>query len=168
MSNGSIMRRLLANLSTGTWHARRAVPRRDRETITEAVRDAERRTSAQIKVVVEASLHITDVIRGQTARERALEVFGLERVWDTRENNGILLYVLLSEHAAEVVVDRGFNDIVSDQEWQRICSILEHNAKQDGLGQAIVLAVKEVAEIALKHFPPSGGPNELPDEVRVR
>ena len=45
--------------------------------------------------------------RGATARERAVTLFGKLRVWDTEHNNGVLIYLLLAEHAIEIVADRG-------------------------------------------------------------
>lgn len=167
------MRRLIQNLTTGSWHLRRALKQRDQESITEAVRGAERSTSAQIKVVVEASLHMMDVMRGQTARERALEVFGLERVWDTSHNNGILLYILIAEHDAEIVVDRGFNDRVDARTWQAVCELLESEKSRSSLGHAVCVAVEQLGQIAQSIFPPTGESapdhvNEITDGVRVR
>lgn len=162
------MQRLIQNLTTGTWHLKRALSPSEREAITEAVRKVEKNTSAQIKVVVESSLHMMDVIRGQTARERALEVFGLERVWDTSNNNGILLYLLLAEHDAEIVVDRGFNDKVDSSAWKAVCSVLESENTRSSFAQAVCAAVQEIGRVAHSVFPSTAHPNELPDEVHVR
>ena len=87
--------------------------------------------------MVEGSLRCLDVIRGMSVRERALDVFGEERVWDTEENNGILLYLLVSERDAEIVVDRGFNQVVSSEQWEEVCLQLERDSKQQGLAKGI-------------------------------
>lgn len=162
------MRRLIQNLTTGAWHLRKAISISDRYAITNAVREAEKGTSAQIKVVIESSLHVMDVFRGQTARERALEVFGIERVWDTCENNGILLYLLLAEQDAEIVTDRGFNDKVDETSWRHVCSLLESEHSSSSFARAVCIAVAELGKIAHAVFPSSTGVNEIPDEVRVR
>jgi uncharacterized membrane protein len=162
------MRRLLQNLTTGSWHLRRTLSSSDRDAITAAVRTAEQKTSAQIKVVIESSLHIMDVIHGQTARERALEVFGLERIWDTTHNNGILLYLLLAEHDAEIVVDRGFNNKVDTTRWKAVCDVLESENARSSFGRAVCAAVEELGKIAESVFPSTGHPNEISDEVRAR
>ena len=47
-----------------------------------------------------------------TPRERALEVFGLLRVWDTEENAGVLVYLLLADRDVEIVADRGIDRVV--------------------------------------------------------
>ncbi len=135
--------------------------------ITQAVHAAEKHTSAQIKVVIEASMHFVDVIRGQTARERALEVFGVERVWDTHHNNGILLYLLLSERDAEIIADRGFNEKVPASRWQGVCSTLEADVRNGSLGHAVLNAVHAIGAIAHEVFPSTGHSNELPDEVKL-
>ena len=49
-----------------------------------------------------------------TPRERALEVFGLLRVWDTEENCGVLVYLLLADRDVEIVADRGIHRAVGD------------------------------------------------------
>jgi uncharacterized membrane protein len=162
-----MLKRLIANLFTGSWHAHRALNKESCDRVTAAVSEAEKTTSAQIKVVVEASLHITDILRGQTARDRALEVFGLERIWDTSENNGILLYLLLAERDAEIVVDRGLHLKVDPDSWKKVCSLIENRASTQGLADALIEAVYALGEVARAHFHPRPGPNEIPDNVRV-
>jgi uncharacterized membrane protein len=164
----TIAKRLLANLFTGSWHARRALNRAQRNAITEAVKRAEKGTSAQIRVVVESALNISDVWRGQGSRGRALEVFGLERVWDTRDNTGVLLYILLSERDAQIVADRGFNDRVTTEEWERVCEVIENTASELGLAAAVEDAVNQIGTLARQRLPSAAqGENELSDELSV-
>jgi uncharacterized membrane protein len=162
------VKRLLQNLTTGKWHVRRLLARTGAAAITEAVRTAEQATSAQIRVVVEAALDTAPLLRGQTARERALEVFGLDRVWDTSENNGILLYLLVAERDAEIVADRGFNNVVRPEEWESLCEALTHEIGRDGFVPAIVQAVERIGAVASRTFPATGYGNELRDELLVR
>lgn len=164
----SITKRLLANLFTGAWHARRALNRSERDAITAAVKSAETGTAAQIRVVVEPALNISDVWRGQGSKERALEVFGLERVWDTRENSGVLLYILLSEREAQIVADRGFNERVTPEEWRKVCQTIENAAPKLGLAAALEDAVNQIGVLAREHLPAdTQSDNELGDDVRV-
>jgi uncharacterized membrane protein len=58
--------------------------------------------------------------RGLTARDRAITMFGKLRVWDTARNNGVLIYLLLAEHAIEIVADRGLNEHVGTEQWRAI------------------------------------------------
>lgn len=162
------MKRLIQNLTTGRWHVRRLLGNTGADAITQAVTTVERSTSAQIRVVIEAALDIGPLFRGQTARERALEVFGLERVWDTSANNGILLYVLVAERDAEIVTDRGFNDVANQGEWIQVCDALAREISDNGFVPALLQAVARIGAIATRAFPSTEHSNELSDAVRVR
>ena len=70
--------------------------------------------------------------QGLAARERALEVFGQLRVWDTEDNNGILVYVLFAERAVEILADRGIARCVPQQEWAALCREVEAEFAADG------------------------------------
>jgi len=167
-SRERIMRRLVKNLTTGRWHLGRLLTSAGAKTITEAVSAAEQTTSAQIKVVIEAALDLGPLLRGQMARERALEVFGVERVWDTAANNGILLYILVAERDAEIISDRGFNNLVSAHEWDELCGLLTREIRSNGFVPAVISAVERIGAIATRVFPSTGHSNELSDEVRIR
>jgi uncharacterized membrane protein len=105
---------------------------------------------------------------GQITRERAVTMFSKLRVWDTAQNNGVLIYLLLAERAIEIVADRGMNTHVSAQTWQEIVTRMS-GAFQDGdFETGLTRALDEVCALLKQHFPLAGGesnPNELPDDV---
>ena len=68
---------------------------------------SESRHSGEIRVCIEAGLPLSYLRREAPVRERAVTMFGKLRVWDTAHNNGVLIYLLLAEHAIEIVADRG-------------------------------------------------------------
>lgn len=162
------MKRFFQNLTTGTWHLRRHLGPEGAARIAEAVRVAEQTTSAQIKVVIEAALDLAPLLRGQTARDRALEVFGHERVWDTSSNNGILLYLLVAERDAEIVADRGFNGVVTEGEWGAICDTLSREVLANDFVTGMERAVELIGSVATRVFPSMGHTNEISDTVSVR
>ena len=162
------MKRFFQNLTTGTWHVRRHLGAQGAARITEAVKVAEQTTSAQIKVVIEAALDLAPLLRGQTANDRALEVFGHERVWDTSSNNGILLYLLVAERDAEIVADRGFNDLVTAKEWSEICDTLSREVLANDFVTGIIRAVEMIGAVATRIFPSTRHSNEISDTVSVR
>jgi len=93
-------------------------------------------------------------------------LFGKLRVWDTEHNNGVLIYLLLAEHAIEIVADRGINRHVTPAEWaamaQRMGAAFRDGRFEDGLTQAL----EEMSALLVAHFPlAEGAPdrNELPD-----
>jgi uncharacterized membrane protein len=97
-------------------------------------------------------------------------MFGKLRVWDTEHNNGVLIYLLLAEHAIEIVADRGLNQHVPSEEWRRLSDGMAAAFKagrfEHGLGEAIAA----VDGLLLRHFPLAEGarnPNELPDRPFV-
>jgi len=161
------LRRVHRHITTGSWHIKRALQDDHSRIISDAVAAAERGTSAEIVVVIEAALDWRAVAKGLSPRHRALEVFSRERVWDTTHNNGILLYLLLADRDAEVVADRGFNDKVSSEEWSGVCASLEHEAAASDLTGGLVKAIDKIGQISRRAFPSSDSANELPDQPRV-
>ena len=65
--------------------------------------------------------HLRDgVAMPDIVRQRALMMFSKLRVWDTSDNNGVLIYLLLAEHAIELVADRGVARYVDPAVWQTV------------------------------------------------
>ena len=127
---------------------------------------SERRHTGQIRICAEGGLPLSYLWRGASARERAITQFGKLRVWDTEHNNGVLIYLLLAEHAIEIVADRGLAQRVPEATWhtlvQRLGQALRAGQYEDGLTEVLA----DVSALLVAHFPASGhasGSNELPD-----
>jgi uncharacterized membrane protein len=149
---------------------RRALPEAVMQRLTSRVAASERRHSGEIRICVEAGLPMSYLWRHASARERAVMLFGKLRVWDTAHNNGVLIYLLLAEHAIEIVADRGIDSQVDDAEWaamaQRMSAAFREGRFEDGLTQAL----EEISALLVEHFPLGEGEvdvNELPDEPVV-
>lgn len=162
MKTRRIARHLLMTDST----VRRAFPRHVLDTIENAIKASESVHSGQVRFAVEGSLDGAPLFAGQSARERAIDVFSRLRVWDTEHNNGALIYLLLADRAIEIVADRGLNSVVSPAQWtemvQRLSAALRAGNFEDGLTQAL----EEVSAVLVQHFPADGSnpnPNELDD-----
>jgi len=145
---------------------RRALPPAVLKRLERRVGASERRHSGEIRICVEAGLPMSYLWRGAPARERAITLFGKLRVWDTEHNNGVLIYLLLAEHAIEIVADRGIDSRVSDEDWaamaKRMGAAFREGRFEDGLTQAL----EEVSALLVEHFPLAEGEadrNELPD-----
>jgi uncharacterized membrane protein len=136
--------------------------------ITNAIREAEQGHSGQIRVVIEGTPGVAHVLKGRSARDRAIDVFAIERVWDTTHNNGVLLYLLVAERDAEIVADRGLNNKVTADQWHTICAALEQHVETIGFSRAVCAAVSSIGSRLREHFPVDGAPNELPDGVVIR
>lgn len=136
--------------------------------IEQRIAASEKLHGGEIRVCVEAGLPLSYLWRDATPRERAIAMFGKLRVWDTEQNNGVLIYLLLAEHAIEFVADRGLAQRVDAAQWQamvdRLGLRLRNGEFEDGLTQAL----EEVSALLVAHFPAERGganPNELPDAV---
>lgn len=132
--------------------------------VEQAIGKSEKLHRGEVRFAVEDSLDGMALFAGQSARERAIEVFSLLRVWDTEENNGVLIYLLLADHDIEIVADRGINAKVSADEWESICHAMEAALRRGELGAAVVAGVEEVSRLLARHYPPRPGDrNELAD-----
>ncbi|MFY9513089.1 MAG: TPM domain-containing protein [Rubrivivax sp.] len=135
------------------------------------VHAGERRHSGEIRISVEAGLPLSYLWRDLTARDRAVTLFGKLRVWDTEHNNGVLIYLLLAEHAIEIVADRGLARHVSAAQWQALLDGMREAFRAGRFEQGLLQAVDAVDALLLQHFPLAEGqanPNELPDGVDLR
>jgi uncharacterized membrane protein len=160
--------RLWRHLVTDHWSARRAFPRAALEHIEKAIAAGEGRHTGQVRFVVEAALPLHSVLRGVPPRERALEVFGRLRIWDTEENCGVLVYLLLADRAVEIVADRGIHHRVGDPPWQAICRRMEHAYRERKFEEGAIAGLDAINALLAQHFPRTvPGENELPDRPLV-
>ncbi len=139
--------------------------------IAERVAASEKHHSGEIRVCVEAGLPLSYLERDAPARERAVMMFGKLRVWDTEYNNGVLIYLLLAEHAIEIVADRGLARHVDAAEWQRITATMGAAFKAGDFEAGLNQAIDAVDALLAKHFalaPGEVNPNELPDAPYLR
>lgn len=161
------LQRILRHRWVDEASTRRAIAPAVLQRLTERVAASERQHTGEIRIYVEAGLPMSYLWRGATPRERALAMFGKLGVWDTENNNGVLIYLLLAEQAIEIVADRGLNAHVSPEQWhalvQGMGAAFRDKRYEDGLKQA----VDAVTQVLVRHFPAQAGaanPNELPDE----
>ena len=160
MEFGRILRHLFA-LPGAVGRAFRAP---DMAAIEQAIAKGEREHGAEIRFAAEPALDTGALLSGQTARERAIEVFSLLRLWDTDDRNGVLIYLLLADRDIEIVADRGVSSKVSGAEWEAICRTMEAALKRGRYGEAVVAGIEQVSQLLARHFPRrTDDRNELPD-----
>ncbi len=163
-----MVKRLLRHWLAPQRQVERCFPPTALVAIEQAIRASETRHLGEIRFVVESALGSIELLRGMTARERALEVFSQLRVWDTEHNNGVLIFLLLADREVEIIADRGIDTHVSEIEWARICHEMEgHFARGDHLA-GILAGIHGVEMHLLRHYPASGANlNELTDQPTV-
>jgi uncharacterized membrane protein len=146
------------------WWLRRCFPATTLNAIEAAIRAAESRHSGEIRFAIESALDLRQLRAGIDARRRAQDVFGWLRVWDTAEDNGVLIYLLLAEHDIEIVADRGFNGWVSAEEWEGVCRAMEAELRAGRYEAGALAGIERVSDLVARHFPPGDRDrNELPD-----
>lgn len=157
--------RLLRHLFTDHMAARRAFPATTLQAITAAIARGEARHDGELRFVIEASMPLSHILRRQSARERALELFSQLRVWDTEHNSGVLIHVLLAERHVEIVADRGIHAKVEDGTWDAVCTRMQDAFALGNFEQGAVAGIDAISDLLAAHFPREAGKsNELPDE----
>ena len=132
--------------------------------IEAAIGRAEATHSAQLRIVIENDLDVWSILAGKAPRARALEVFAGCHAWDTEQNNGVLLYVLFADRAVEIVADRGFNRLVTADEWAGVSRAMELELRAGRWEQGALAGIATAARLLARHFPGTGADgNELPD-----
>ena len=161
-------KRLFCHLLATPGQLKRAFPHATLAAIEQAIRSSEAEHAGEIRFAVEAGLSGHPLYHDQSARERAIDVFSQLRMWDTEHRNGVLIYLLLADHAVEIIADRGVNTKVGTAVWQHICVRVDAAFREGHFESGILEGISEVSALLCHHFPESGiGKNELPDRVVV-
>lgn len=157
--------RLLRHVCTSSVSAQRHFPLQVRNSIEMAIRELESRHAGEIRFVVETRLDPVQLLNDVSPRHRALELFGLLRVWDTEHNNGVLVYVLLADRTVEVIADRGIAVRIAQTEWDEVCRCMEMEYRHGRFGSGSVAGIERIGELLARHFPASApAASELPDQ----
>lgn len=159
--------RILRHLWKDESDTRRAVPADMLERLAQRVTASERRHTGEVRICVEAGLPWSYLRRGASARERAVTLFGKMRVWDTEQNNGVLIYLLLAEHAIELVADRGLNRHVQPAEWQAMVVRLGNAFREERFEEGLTQALEEVSAVLVAHFPMAEGAQRTDDQPNM-
>lgn len=132
------------------------------------IRESEKQHRGEICLAVESGLDIAYLARGKDARDRAADVFSQLRVWDTKENNGVLIYLLLADRRIEILADRGIVNAAGANIWQSVCDEMKTLLRAGRYEEALSTGIDRVTKILADYFPHlPGDTNELPDRPTV-
>jgi len=132
---------------------------------------SEQQHSGEIRLCVEAGLPLAELWRNMTPRQRAVTLFGTLGVWDTQNNNGVLIYLLLAEHAIEIVADRGLARVVPQAHWDAVLGGMRGAFRAGRFEAGLLEAIAAVDAMLARHFalaPGEANANELPDRADLR
>jgi uncharacterized membrane protein len=161
--------RFFRHLANDHRSVRRAFPAAAFARIEAMVAEGELHHCGQLRFAVEPALPIARVLHGVTPRERALEAFGLLRIWDTADNCGVLVYLLLADRDVEIVADRGIHGRVGAPAWEAICRTMEAAFRDGRYAEGVEAGLADINALLAQHYPRDGSArgNELPDRPVV-
>lgn len=163
------LKRLWRHRCVDEADVRRMLPAGLLQRLAQRVAASEQRHTGQIRICIEAGLPWSYIRRDASARQRAVTQFGKLRVWDTQANNGVLVYLLLAEHAIEIVADRGIDAHVDAAQWQATAQHMGRAFAEGRYEDGLTQALEEVSALLVEHFPADEAhrararSNELPD-----
>ncbi|WP_034293982.1 TPM domain-containing protein [Herbaspirillum sp. RV1423] len=147
--------RILKHLGSTRVAARRAFPSATLQAIQSCIAAGEALHRAEVRVVVEAALPFPALLRGESARARAHELFSHYRIWDTEENSGVLVYVNLADHRVEIVTDRAVGRALKRADWEAVCSTITQGFAGRIYHDGILQALAQMNQMLALHFPQS-------------
>jgi uncharacterized membrane protein len=162
--------RILRHWATTPRAVRRAFPEPALAAIHQAIAESELSHAGEIRFAVEAALPWSYLKRDAAARERAEMVFSKLRVWDTDQNNGVLIYVVLADHQIHIVADRGLRGLVDNEQWNAIAQAMRDRYRGGDFLSGTIAGIRAVGELLAQHFPLQDGArdtDELPNEPAV-
>lgn len=129
------------------------------DAVKQAIVDAERGTSGEIRVHIEKKCPTDSV-------QRATDVFNNLKMYNTRLRNGILFYLAIDDKKFAIVGDSGINKNVPENFWQTIKDKMQERFKQGDFTGGLCEAIDESGKQLKKYFPHTrNDSNELNDEV---
>src|SRR5512141_274799 len=147
------IKRILKHLSASQTTMRRTFPRASLKRIEQAIAEVEKTHAGQIRFAVEAALELKPLLAGQSARERAIEVFSHLRIWDTEHNNGVLIYLLLADRDVEIVADRGVHAKLGQSTWEAVCRDMEAAFRRGQFEEGVLDGIRSVGAHLARHYP---------------
>lgn len=129
--------------------------------LVEAIQNAERQTSGEVRVFVESKCRFVDAI------DRAREVFFSLKMNETELRNATLIYVAVKHKQVAVYGDEGIHQKVGEKYWKEVVEKMLLHFKNQKLADGICQGIHDLGEALKFHFPYNSGTdkNELPDEI---
>ena len=133
----------------------------EKQSIIDAVRNAEQRTSGEVRVFVESRCRYVNAI------DRAVEIFENLQMQKTELRNATLVYVAVKDKQLAVFGDEGIHQKVGNEYWANEVVKMIHAFNRDNIAEGISRCVLNIGEALATHFPydRSTDKNELPDDI---
>lgn len=136
------------------------IPVEGQKRVEEAIAKAERETSGEIRV------HVEQKCKARTPYDRAVEIFDSLKMYETRERNGVLIYIAFKSKVFAIVGDKGIDEAVPEGFWNEEKEVL---AKYLGKGEVVdglCRVIEIIGDHLSKYFPcQPDDTNELSNEI---
>lgn len=130
-----------------------------RKQVQDAIKEAEKITSGEIRVYVEDRC-LEDIM------DHAAFIFSQMKMHKTKLRNGVLFYLAIEDHKLAVLGDAGINAMVEEGYWNNVQEKMIIRFAENDFCAGLVKGVKEVSATLAKFFPPGiHDVNELPDDI---
>lgn len=129
--------------------------------IVNAIQSCETKTSGEIRVYIESRNPLVNTL------ERAQVVFAELKMHQTKDRNGVLLYLAVKDKEVALLGDEGIHQKVGTAFWEHQVAEMINLFKQNNLTDGIVKCIAQVGEVLIEKFPYDGATdlNELSDEI---
>jgi uncharacterized membrane protein len=129
--------------------------------IVDAIRNAERQTSGEIRVFIESRCRFVDPL------DRAAEIFWNLKMDHTAYRNAVLLYVAVRDHQFAIFADTAIHQQLGNEFWQAQVNLMSVHFRENHYLEAILLVINDIGSALHTYFPydPNTDKNELPDDL---
>lgn len=132
---------------------------KQKEKIVDAIKKAERNTSGEIRVHIDAD-------SSQDHYETSVVVFNSLKMNETKHRNGVLFHVSPKDHNFTIIGDVGIDEVTPDDFWDDIKTVVVSKFKKGKYTKGLIKGIKMAGEALQEHFPYNNDDvNELPDEI---
>ena len=133
----------------------------EQQLIIDAIHNAERMTSGEVRVFVESKCSYMDAI------DRAAELFFQLEMQKTNDRNAVLVYVAMQDRQLAVFGDEGIHNKVGNEYWSTEVKKMISNFNRENYAAGIAEVVKDIGVALTKNFPFNNDTdkNELPDDI---
>ena len=145
----------------GLFKKKSLLPSADNKRIVEAIKASELLTSGEIRIYIESKNPLVNTL------DRASELFFKMQMQNTRQRNGVLLYLAIKDKEVALFGDEGIHQKVGTEFWNLQVSQMIGLFKNNQLTDGIVKCISEVGNVLIEKFPydATEDKNELPDEI---
>ena len=133
----------------------------EQEKITAAIREAEKRTSGEIRIFIESRCKYVEPL------DRAAELFYGLKMHETKERNAVLVYIAIKDHQLAIFGDEGIHQKTGQAFWRKEVQEMLQEFNKEHYADGLVKVVSEIGDALYQHFPydHAEDKNELSDDI---